>query len=131
MTLTHTLLEHLQALEMSLHKPETLGDPARLSELLHTDFFEIGRSGQRYSRADILAELESGLHGADIESSDYALAEVVDGITLLSYTTAHVNVAGRKSRQTRRTSMWQRTEQGWKLRFHQGTPQPSVSARGS
>jgi hypothetical protein len=49
-----TLLAELQALEVELHHPGVACDFARLEELLHTDFHEVGRSGRRYDRATVL-----------------------------------------------------------------------------
>lgn len=53
--LTHTL----RALEEELHRTELRRDSSRLRALLHADFEEIGRSGRRYTRDDMLRELPS------------------------------------------------------------------------
>jgi hypothetical protein len=51
---------HLVDLETELHKGEVRRNLHRLAELLHPDFLEIGRSGRRYSREEILAEFGGG-----------------------------------------------------------------------
>ena len=48
------LFEELKTLELELHKDETRRNANRMEALLHPDFVEFGRSGRRYSRADIL-----------------------------------------------------------------------------
>ena len=50
------LLEELRSLETELHKDETRRNRKRMETLLHPDFVEFGRSGARYTRADILKE---------------------------------------------------------------------------
>jgi len=50
------LLEELRSLETELHTIETRRNTHRLETLLHPDFVEFGRSGERYTRAEILNE---------------------------------------------------------------------------
>jgi hypothetical protein len=50
------LLEELRTLETELHKDETRRNRKRMETLLHPDFVEFGRSGRRYTRADVLKE---------------------------------------------------------------------------
>ena len=54
------LLEELSSLETELHKDETRHDRQRMETLLHPDFIEFGRSGTRYTRAEILREFGPG-----------------------------------------------------------------------
>ena len=51
-----TLLEELRSLETALHKDETSRNRQRMETLLHADFVEVGRSGRRYTRSEILEE---------------------------------------------------------------------------
>jgi hypothetical protein len=50
------LLEELRSLETELHTTEARRNWQRMEMLLHPDFVEFGRSGTRYTRADILHE---------------------------------------------------------------------------
>ena len=50
------LLEELRSLETELHKDETRRNRQRMETLLHADFLEVGRSGGRYKRSEILEE---------------------------------------------------------------------------
>ena len=116
------LLETLRALEESLHQGETRRDPVRLEALLHPEFEEIGRSGRRFSRREILAELAPTDPFPAVVSSDYALTALGDDVALLTYRSAHVGDAGRLYRHSLRSSIWVRTSGRWRVRFHQGTP---------
>ena len=116
------LLTQLRELECELHRPEVRRDAARLEELLHEAFVEIGRSGRRYDRSEIVALLLHEASQGEVRAWDFAVNEIEDGVTLLTYRSARVNAQGRLTRHSLRSSLWHRTERGWRLRFHQGTP---------
>lgn len=113
----------LQTLETELHRTETRRDAHRLSELLHPEFLEFGRSGRRYTRAEILAEFADHGHvPANVVSTNYEASPLSEDLFLLTYTSAHRDSSGGLHRFTRRASIWMRTPTGWQVRFHQGTP---------
>jgi len=120
------LLERLRILETELHRLETRQNAKRLEQLLHPDFVEFARSGRRYSRSEVLAEF-SGLGAAlaPVRAENFELAELGDGVALLTYSSAHESPTGELDRLTLRSSLWVETESGWQMRFHQGTAQPS------
>ena len=70
---TLVLLEELRSLETELHKDETRHDRQRMETLLHPDFIEFGRSGTRYTRADILREFGPGNALPPIQSCNFEL----------------------------------------------------------
>ena len=119
---SENLLQNLRVLEVSLHQPEVRTDAGRLGGLLHDSFVEIGRSGQSYSREDVLQDLPKQKGIRAIWSQEFSVAEISDGVALLTYKSAHLNAKGELFRHALRSSLWQRTTQGWQLRFHQGTP---------
>jgi hypothetical protein len=119
---TNDLLLHLRDLEVVMHQPKLRSDVDKLDELLHESFTEFGRSGRSYSRTDILMELPLEDPSVAIWSDDFSVAEVADGVALLTYKSAHIDNTGQLSRYTLRSSLWQRTSRGWQMRFHQGTP---------
>jgi len=53
------LLDTLKQLEMSLHHPEVRCSAERLGALLHPSFKELGSSGTKYTREEILVQLSS------------------------------------------------------------------------
>lgn len=115
------LLAHLSGLELSLQRLEVRRDRARLDALLHESFVEFGRSGRRYEKADTLEELPRNSSPMVMWSQDFELAELADGVALLTYRSASVDENGDLYRHSLRSSIWQRTERGWQMRFHQGT----------
>src|SRR5262249_43295916 len=116
------LLEELRTLETELHKDETRHNRKRMETLLHPDFIEFGRSGRRYTRADVLKEFGVGSVLPAIHSRHFDLIVLGEGVALLTYFSAHMNASGNPHRHTLRSSVWVRTAVGWQIRFHQGTP---------
>jgi hypothetical protein len=116
------LLNELKDLEIELHQHETRRNRARLGALLHPDFIEFGRSGRQYSRAEVLSEFEQGSGQVKICARNFKLALLAGQSALLTYMSFHVDAAGNESRHTLRSSIWIRSEMGWQMRFHQGTP---------
>jgi hypothetical protein len=116
------LLQLMCSLETGLHSPAVRADKAQLEKLLHADFFEIGRSGTSYRRADIIKQLVGQKGDAVIWSQDFALSMPAYSVALLVYKSAHINAQGELTMHAQRSSMWQYDDLGWQMRFHQGTP---------
>jgi hypothetical protein len=113
------VLASLVQLEESLWRVETRGDIAVMADLLLSDFFEFGRSGRTWQRADIL---ESPV-------SAFEAVLPLPGLTvrLLGATTALLTYTSIVTREgivehARRSSIWSRVDGRWRLYFHQGTP---------
>jgi len=115
------LLHHLRELEVALHQPSIRSEPDRLDVLLHDSFTEFGRSGRSFSKTDTMRQLPSEQLTGAIWSQDFSVAEIADGVALLTYKSGHLDENGEVSRHTLRSSIWQRTAHGWQMRFHQGT----------
>jgi hypothetical protein len=100
-------------------REETRFDVAFMAQALAPDFFEIGRSGRKYTRQQIL--------DAPREPIDAELPLLDLEIRLLDADTAQVTYNS-KVRYAgvvelgRRSSIWSRHGDAWVLRFHQGTP---------
>ena len=121
------LLDELRSLEVELHQPVCRSIADRLNAILHESFYEIGRSGRRWNKADILSELPTAKSNYKIISQDFSFQVVEEQVFLLSYLSAHKSESGQLSRYCARTSLWQKTRQGWKMRFHQGTAVPEFA----
>ncbi len=118
----------LERLEEELWREETRFDRQRMEEMIAEDFFEFGRSGRFYRREETLAlplmplcaviplaDFQARSLSADVAQVTYNSAVTCDGIV----------------QYARRSSIWSRTQTGWMLRFHQGTPTPGeVPPRG-
>ena len=113
------ILEELKSREPIFHRPEFGTTTADYESMMHEGFWEIGASGRRYSREFVLAELERRRQHPtqDVwETSDFHCRKLAADIYLLTYA-----LIQDKIRKTRRSTLWQRTEVGWKIMFHQGT----------
>ena len=113
------ILEELKAREPIFHRAELGTTRADFESMMHSGFWEIGASGRRYSREYILAELERRQqHPTEDpwETSGFHCRRLAPDLYLLTYT-----LIQNKIRKTRRTTLWQYTEVGWKILFHQGT----------
>lgn len=115
------LCAHLQQLEVALHHPGLPGDAARLEALLHPDFHEVGRSGRPYDRATVVRYLSQVVAPPGVHSSDFRLERLAPDLALLSYRSAQ-QAEGSAVLHTLRMSLWQRGQDAWQLRYHQGTP---------
>lgn len=125
------LLETLQKLEVSLHDPEVRSNREKLEQLLHPDFREFGRSGAHYTYEEIVTELTQETTQPVVWSQDFELERVAEDVALLIYRSAHIGADGGLERHTHRSSLWQNTKDGWKLRFHQGTPASAFQKHAS
>ena len=116
------LLTTLRKLEVVLHQPNVRGDASRLNSLLHEEFAEFGRSGKVYSKAEVLRNLPRESPSPMVWSQDFIMVRLSDSVALLTYKSAQIAANGELSRHTLRSSIWQRMQNGWQMRFHQGTP---------
>jgi hypothetical protein len=119
---TVPLLETLQSLELALHRPEVRSNRNELDRLLHPEFREFGRSGRTYERAEVLAEFADRSQAYEVWAQDFRVVPLSNVLALLTYKSAHVTREGKLEHHTNRSSLWQLTQNGWRLRFHQGTP---------
>src|SRR5271155_24462 len=103
-------LEELKRREPIFHRPEFGTARADFESMMHTDFWEIGASGRRYSRDYVLAELETRHQHPqkDLwEMSEFHCRLLAPDLYLLTYTL----IQG-KIRKTRRSTIWQHTQLG-------------------
>lgn len=117
-----SVLEQLQALEVELHHPGVRCTRARLEQLLHPEFHEVGRSGQQYSRSTVIEFLQVRTSIPQVLSERFDVVELHHGVALLTYRSAHVGRGGQLSLHTLRASVWTLVGDVWQQRYHQGTP---------
>ena len=117
----HDTSEELKALEESLWRADTRFDDDLMDQLFASDFFEFGRSGRVYSREEMffgqsdMAEIDAILPLRNFRAR--YLSKDIAQVTYLS----EVRYGG-QTELGNRSSIWSRDADGWKLRFHQGTP---------
>jgi uridine phosphorylase len=115
------LHDRVRELEIALLTGEVRRNPTQVQQLLHPEFAEIGRSGTRWTREDILASLASEPAGRTTpETDDWAFADLAPGVLQVTYRIkAH-------DRVSRHSSIWDVEADPPRLRFHQGTVVPGV-----
>ena len=119
MELTSEEKRELEQLEEGLWIAETRFDMDWMERRLAPDFFEFGRSGRVYRREDTLA-IEGQPIDARLPLKDFKVRLISPNVALVTYISA-VTYEGVEDIGNR-SSIWSRTESGWQLRFHQGTP---------
>ena len=116
--------ETLKLLEEGLWREETRFDRGWMEEVLAPDFFEFGRSGRVYTRQNTI-DIEPQPIDARLPLSYFRARLLDSGVAQVTYVSA-VSYDG-VLELANRSSIWSRTENGWKLRFHQGTAIPDLS----
>jgi hypothetical protein len=109
----------LTLLEEDMWREVTRFDRTFQEQRFAADFFEFGRSGRVYTRDRIIQFESQPIHAV------FPLPNLA--IRLLDRDTAQVTYNSqveydRVVEYARRSSIWSRTENGWVMRFHQGTP---------
>ncbi|ARC58574.1 hypothetical protein AS850_15910 [Frondihabitans sp. 762G35] len=108
--------EPIRDAELALLSSSVRHDRERLADLLAPDFAEIGRSGRRWNRDEIVASLRDEAPRDVPDTSDWSFNRVGPDLVLVTY------VIRRGDETSRHSSLWQTP--GPVLRFHQGTPVP-------
>lgn len=110
--------KELEAREPIFHRPEFGTTRSDFDAMMTADFWEIGASGQRYSRTYVLDTLEERYREPvveDLRPTDFECRQLSPDTYLLHY------ILPQPDRLTRRTTIWQRVGGTWKIAFHQGT----------
>ena len=113
------VLEELRAREPIFHT-QVFGLTAEARErMMDPGYWEVGASGRRYSRGFIQRMLaESPPVEADPEGwrcSEFGLRRLAGEVYLLTYTLEQ------GARVTQRATIWEKTAEGWRIVYHQGT----------
>jgi hypothetical protein len=122
---THTessllpILEELRRREPIFHTLAFASSPTDYERVTAADYWEVGASGRRYSLAFILEQLYKEQPAlADSlgwKSWDHAVRRLGSDVYLITY------VLQQGERLTRRATIWERTVEGWRILYHQGT----------
>jgi hypothetical protein len=120
------ILEELVRREPLFHRPDFGRTRADFEEMTDEDFFEVGASGRRYSRASVIDGVTKRYENPDYhgmeslpesswETKDFQCLQIAPNNYLLTYTL----VQG--PRVTHRATIWRRKGACWKVLYHQGT----------
>ena len=114
------ILEELKKREPIFHHPDKFGHLKQdILNMTCDEFWEVGASGNRYSREDvikILLERYSNPGYVDIwETKDFEILEITSDNYLITY------ILFQGERVTRRATIWRYIDGNWKILYHQGT----------
>ncbi|MEU9186793.1 DUF4440 domain-containing protein [Streptomyces sp. NPDC048484] len=107
--------------ELRLLDPEIRRSPALVGALLHPGFHEFGASGRHWDRAAIIEMLTETTETTEPDAAPVA-ASRMRGVRLAPDVVHLTFDTESNGRHAHRSSLWRRTEDGWRLYFHQGTP---------
>ena len=113
------VLAELSQMEPIFHWPPADMSRDELKKMTVEDFWETGASGRRYSREfvfDVLAQRQAKPEPDVWETSEFYCRKLAEDVYLLTYT-----LLQDRTRLTRRSTIWQRKADGWKIVYHQGT----------
>jgi ribosomal protein S18 acetylase RimI-like enzyme len=118
---TNKILDELKSREPILHHPEKFGKTKQdISKQMCDEFFEVGASGTVYTKKDAietLLERYNNPNYQDIwETKGFELTKIAPDHYLLTYI-----LIQDKIRVTRRSTIWRRVVDDWKILYHQGT----------
>lgn len=117
---THSVLNELLEREPIFHRPELGTTREKFAAQMHDSFYEIGASGRKYSREQILDTLEARYASPAPFSEHWVIRdaechELAPDTYLLTYELTL------NQRSARRATLWQRSKNDWKICYHQGT----------
>jgi hypothetical protein len=120
------VLHELIQREPIFHHPEFGTTRQDFEDMTDEAFWEVGASGRRYSREHVLTDVTKRYenpeyHGIKAppedtwETQDFYCQKIATHTYLLTYTLFQ------GERVTRRSTIWQRSNNNWKILYHQGT----------
>lgn len=108
----------LKEKEESLWIEETRFNQNYMEQILAPSFFEFGRSGRIHSREEVLNAPKQKIR-ATLPLKNFEAKLISENVALLTYQS---EVEYETLEIGNRSSLWKKTETGWQLTFHQGTP---------
>jgi len=112
------VLADLMAREPLFHRVEWGTTRRDFEAMITPDYWEVGASGSRYSRAfvlDVLDERFSQPHEDHWATDDFACRQLGPAVYLLTYQ------LWQGPRHTRRSTIWENSGGAWRAVYHQGT----------
>ena len=115
------LVAHLLELETALLQQAVRSDAEQLERLIADDFFEIGVSGQIWSKASIIAALGQE-ECSERRLEAFRITALAPDVMLVTYRAERLPSAQREGASSLRSSIWRQRNGLWQMVFHQGTP---------
>ncbi|MCO1654715.1 nuclear transport factor 2 family protein [Pseudonocardia humida] len=105
--------------EPVFHRTAFATTPQELEAATDPDFFEVGASGRVHERRHVLEVVArryaDGVVDDGLRGRDFHCRRLAPDLFQLSYALTQ------GARETRRTSLWRRAAEGWRIVHHQGT----------
>ncbi|MEO5966050.1 MAG: nuclear transport factor 2 family protein [Candidatus Limnocylindrales bacterium] len=114
----------LYALELAIARRDVGSIPGGYKEVLDQGFVEFGSSGRIWTRDAMLEAVSSAPMTGGISIEDFEVAEVRPDVFLALYVTVDVQSRDGARVVSRRSSLWVRHDNAFRMRFHQGTTLP-------
>ncbi|MGI2857624.1 DUF4440 domain-containing protein [Shewanella algae] len=115
------LMEILIELEEHLFQPDVRSSSSELVQLISDDFIEIGASGLRFGKVNVLARLPTEV-APEITASNYELRMFGLDCAQLLYKAKMSKIDHPSPTYSHRCSIWRRSTIGqWQMIYHQGT----------
>jgi hypothetical protein len=110
----------IKALELELLQPEVRKSKERLNELIAENFVEIGASGRKFSKQNVIKEL---LNETEINFTilSFNTIEISPDTILSTYEVEKEIVGANHKILSSRTSIWKNINGRWQIVFHQGS----------
>lgn len=106
-----TILE----LEKSLFRYKYMSDVVYLERILDDNYLEVGKSGKRINKGDVINELSNLKEDRDINIYNFTCDEIEKGLYLVHYITKNGDD------NIFRTSIWKKEQGSIKMLFHQAS----------
>lgn len=113
------VLEELKKREPIFHREEFGRTRADFEKMMDQDFWELGASGNIYTKdfiLDVLEERYSKPYEENWQTQDFKCQALGENVYLLTYI-----LIQNDTRITRRSTIWKFEDGDWKIVYHQGT----------
>lgn len=117
----NTILEELKAREPIFHHPDKFGRSKQdIAAQMCDEFWEVGASGNVYTKQDVIETCFKRYNDPEYkdiwEIKNFELTQIAQDNYLLTYI-----LIQDKIRATRRSTIWRKVNNAWKILYHQGT----------
>jgi len=112
---------HIKELEETLLRRHTRADIKMLSKLLHDEFEEVGASGDICTKDEAIKWLLREDDNIQWSLTDFRARQLADDLVLATYCAHKTHQKTGAIKRSMRSSLWEKTEENWAMRFHQGT----------
>ncbi|WP_445772643.1 nuclear transport factor 2 family protein [Shewanella sp.] len=107
-------------LEKSLFRSDVRSSVCELKSRLAPEFKEITSAGVVIDLQDVLERLPKE-NGWEAKGQDFEFSFIAVDVCLLTYKSFHRSSSSSKGKYSRRSSIWKKYGDCWKMVFHQGT----------